>query len=110
MLLDNKPKQHIFNVGNSKAVSVRQWVEMCYKAAGKTAVFNNIYSETDQRKYFCFYDYEYYLDVSKQHMLMPKEKDINRGLEESFMWYKANSDKVNKKPYLDYIDAEFMNL
>ena len=37
-------------------------------------------NDTDQRKYFSFYDYEYYLDVSKQRELMPNEKDLYKGL------------------------------
>ena len=29
-----------------------------------------------------------------------------QGLKESFDWYKNNTDKVNKKPYIDYIENE----
>lgn len=105
ILLMKKPQNHIFNVGNLTAVSIRQWVEMCYSVAGKKAKINNVYGDIDQRKYFSFYNYEYYLDVSKQHELMPDEKDLYKGLEESFMWYRGNSDKVNKKPFFEFIDS-----
>ena len=88
---------------NSDAVSIRQWVEMCYSIVGKSAEFKNIYEDIEQREYFSFYNYEYYLDVSKQHELMPNEKDLYEGLNEAFMWYKDNSDKVNKKPYFEFI-------
>ena len=104
ILLEKRPQNHIFNVGNSDAVSIRQWVEMCYSIVGKTVEFKNVYDDIEQRKYFSFYNYEYYLDVSKQHELMPKEKDLCEGLKEAFMWYKDNSDKVNKKPYFEFID------
>lgn len=104
VLLDKRPRQHIFNVGNSEAISIRRWVEMCYRAAGKEVKIKNVYDDIDQRKYFSFYDYEYYLDVSRQHELMPNEKAFHEGLTEAFMWYKNNSDKVNKKPYLEFID------
>ena len=110
ILLKKKPIQHIFNLGNSERVSVRQWVELCYSVVEKTVKFKNVYDEKDQRKYFSFYDYDYYLDVSKQHELMPKDKDLYNGLEEAFVWYKHNSDKVNKKPYIEYIDATFIGL
>ena len=104
VLLLKKPQQHIFNVGNLKAVSVRRWVEMCYAAVGKEAEIVNVYDDIDQRKYFSFYDYEYYLDVSKQHELMPGEKDLAEGLKEAFAWYQGNSDQVNKKPFFEFID------
>lgn len=50
----------------------------------------------EQRKYFPFYDYEYYLDVIKQHEIMPNEKDILEGLKEAVVWYECNMDKVVK--------------
>lgn len=106
VLLEKKTEQHIYNVGNSKEVSIRKWVEMCYEIVGKTVEFKQVYDDTDQRKYFSFYDYEYYLDVSKQHELMPNEKDMYEGLKEAFMWYRDNSDKVNKKEFIEFIDTQ----
>ena len=102
--MDKSPQQHIYNVGNSEGISIRKWVEMCYQVAGKEVRFKNVYDDIEQRKYFCFYDYEYYLDVSKQHELMADEKSLLEGLREAFVWYKDNSDKVNKKPYFEFID------
>lgn len=104
ILLDKKPKQHIFNVGNSKSISIRKWVELCYEVVGKTVCFKNIYDDIDQRKYFSFYDYEYSLDVSQQHQFMPQEKDLYDGLKESFEWYKDHMNIVDKKPFFDFID------
>lgn len=104
VLLEKKPKHLIYNVGNSEAVSIRKWVEMCYSVVGKTVKFKNIYDDIDQRKYFSFYDYEYYLDVSKQQELLQQEKDLYEGLQEAFAWYKDNSDEVYKKPYFEFID------
>ncbi len=66
ILLEVKPQQHIFNVGNEIAISVREWVELCYNIVGKQVEFVNVYKEIEQRNYFSFYDYEYYLDVSAQ--------------------------------------------
>jgi len=104
ILLEKRPQQHIFNVGNSNAVTIRQWVEMCYRVVGKDVEFENVYADIDQRKYFSFYDYEYCLDVSKQKELMSEEKDMLEGLEEAFRWYKDNLDKVNRKPLVEFID------
>lgn len=104
VLLRRRPGQHIFNVGSRDAVSIRQWVELCYRAAGKQAEFVHVYDEVEQRNYFSFYGYEYYLDVTKQYELLGDVKPLEEGLREAFDWYKDNPDQVNKKPYLEYID------
>lgn len=104
IILDKKPSQHIFNVGNENAISVREWVELCYEVTGNEVSFVNVYDDIEQRNYFSFYNYEYYLDVSKQVELMPETKPLYEGLKEAFEWYKNNTDKVIKKPFFDYID------
>lgn len=104
VLLKDKPMQHIFNVGNKDAISVREWVELCYNIAGKKAEFINVYEDIEQRNYFSFYNYEYVLDVSKQYELMKDVKSLDDGLKEAFTWYINNIDKVNKKPFIEYID------
>lgn len=104
ILLEQKPNQHIFNVGNTETVSIREWVSLCYKIAGKEVEFASVGKEIDQRAYFSFYDYEYCLDVSAQNKLMPETKEFEEGLRESFEWYIGHSDMVNRKPYMEYID------
>ena len=105
ILIDKHPKDHIFNVGNKDIVTIKEWVELCYKAVGKTAVFVSVDKETPQRNYFCFYDYEYVLDVSKQNELMSDTVSLEEGLKEEFEWYKNNLNSVyNRKPYMEYID------
>ena len=103
-ILDNKPSQRIFNVGNKDTVSIREWVELCYKIAGKPLEVIPVHEDIEQRNYFSFYNYEYYLDVSKQEEWMPQVKLLETGLKEAFDWYRSNSDKINKKPFLEYID------
>lgn len=104
VLLEKKPQQHIFNVGNKEAISIREWVKLCYEAAGKEVGFVEVWEEIEQRSYFCFTNYEYYLDASKQYELMRDVKSLKEGLAESLKWYLDNTDKVYKKPYLDYIE------
>lgn len=87
IILEKNPHQKIFNVGNKESISVRE-----------------------QRNYFSFYNYEYYLDVSRQYELMSDVKPLYMGLRESFDWYTANSEKVIKKPFFDYIDKNLRNL
>ena len=108
ILLETKPEEHIFNVGNPQTVSVREWVELCYAVLGKKAEFVNVYEGIEQRNYFSFYNYEYCLDVTKQAALMPHVKPLKEGLCEAFEWYKENPDKMNKKPFFTYIDQNLI--
>lgn len=106
IILDKHPENHIFNVGNRELVTVREWVSLCYKAAGKTPRFVSVDKDIPQRDYFCFYDYEYSLDVSKQSALMPDTVPVEKGLKDEYLWYKNNPDSVyNRKPYMEYIDG-----
>ncbi len=104
ILLEKKPKQHIFNVGNDKMVSIADWVTACYQAAGKTPKLIPVYESVDQRNYFSFYDYEYCLDVSAQKQLMPDTMPLAEGLREAYEWYHTHSDEVRRKDYISYIE------
>lgn len=103
-LLEAHPRQRIFNVGNPDAVTIKEWVTLCYNTVGKTPEFVNVSREVEQRKYFPFYNYEYYLDVEKQSSLMPDTKPLCEGLQESYHWYLENANLVNRKPLMAYID------
>lgn len=105
ILLEQRPDQHIFNVGNTETIIVRDWVTLCYRIAGKPVSFIEVSPDIEQRNYFSFYDYDYRLDVRKQNELMPVTKTLEEGLQESLAWYLENSRKVNRKPFIDYIDA-----
>lgn len=105
-ILKYKPENHIFNVGNRETVSVKDWVDTCYHAVGKTPQYVNVYGDIPQRNYFSFYDYEYYLDVERMYSLMPSTIPLEGGLTESFLWYSQNSDKVQRKPFIEYIDEK----
>ncbi|MCM1284491.1 MAG: NAD-dependent epimerase/dehydratase family protein [Muribaculaceae bacterium] len=102
-LLAEKPKQQIFNVGNRETLSVRDWVKLCYQAAGKEAEFVSVHG-TEQRNYFCFYDYEYCLEVKRQSALMPETKPFQEGIAEAFAWYRNHAGEVKKKDYIEYIE------
>ena len=105
-LLRQKPAQRVFNVGNPETVTVREWVSMCYRAAGKMVDFRQVDRAIGQRQYFCFTDYAYQLDVSAQMALLPDLTLLQDGLDEAFAWYVRYQDAVNKRPYLDFIDRE----
>lgn len=104
IILEKQPKQRIFNVGNPDTVDIKEWASLCYKAVG--AGFNPVFVDGNhaQRSYFCFYDYAYSLDVTKQCELMPDVKPLSDGLRESYEWYISHGDNINKKPYFEYIE------
>lgn len=104
IFLTKRPEQRIYNVGNRDAISIKDWVKLCYDVVGKNVEFINVYEDIEQRSFFSFYNYEYYLDVSMQYELMPDVKPMKEGLKEAFEWYRNNMEKVNKKPFIEYID------
>lgn len=107
ILILKHPNNHIFNVGNKETVTIKEWVEFCYKAADKKVDFVCVSKDIPQRDYFCFYDYEYVLDVTKQNELMPNTVSLYDGLKEEFEWYKNHQDSIyNRKPYIEYIDTK----
>lgn len=107
-IIDRAPSEHILNVGNESAVTIRDWVAMCYACFGKTPEFTYVNSSTEQRKYFCFYDYAYFLDVKKQRGLLSDTISLSDGLKESAAWYAKHMNDVIKKPYLEFIDANMI--
>ena len=104
IILEKKPKNHIFNVGNKETVSIRDWVTDCYAIAGKTPEFVSVSGEIEQRNYFSFYDYEYRLDVTKQYEWMKEVIPVKEGLQDAFEWYVSNKESVITKPYISYIE------
>lgn len=104
VILQKKPEQHIFNVGNPNAVSVREWAALCYRVVGKQARFVHVPKEIEQRKYFCFSDYEYVLDVSEQCEWMKDTRNLQDGLREAFIWYEQHADEVERRPYIAYME------
>lgn len=103
-ILRRPPREHILNVGGPEAVTVREWAEACYGAAGKTPRFIPVGPEHPQRSYFPFLDYAYHLDVTRQQALAPALIPLAEGLAESFAWYTENRALIRRKPLLDYID------
>jgi len=103
ILLEKKPQERIFNVGNPETVSIKEWVKLCYRAVGVPLKTICVGTEHSQRSYFCFHDYEYCLDVSRQQNLMPDTKPLAEGLEESYAWFCNHREEMVRKPYSDYI-------
>lgn len=105
VLLEKRPAQHIYNVGNEDMVSIADWVTLCYQVAGKKAELVPVTKEIEQRKYFSFYNYEYQLDIAKQSRLMNQTIPLQEGLQEAFEWYRGHESEVNRKDYIEFIDT-----
>ena len=104
IIINTKPEDHIMNVGNADALTIREWVDACYACLGKTPEYVNVTADIEQRLYFSFYNYDYYLDATKMQKLLPATKDLNEGLRECAAWYEGNESEVRKKPMIEYID------
>ena len=101
LLLERHPAERVYNVGNPQAVTVREWVTLCYRAAGKEPTFVSVSGEVPQRSYFCFHDYAYYLDVSRMASLMPDTLPLDEGLRRSYKFYRRYPDCIYRRnPYL----------
>ena len=108
IIITDKPEEHILNVGNDDAVTVKEWVEICYECVGKKPEFVNVTADIEQRLYFSFYNYEYYLDVSKMLKLLPSTIDLKDGLSGCALWYDENESEVRKKPMMEFIDKNLV--
>lgn len=104
-ILEKAPTQHVFNCGDPETVTIREWVGMCYAAAGKTPRFVSVDGSVPQRSYFPFLNYAYALDVSAQTQLLPEVTPLSDGLQESYAWYRENRGMIRRKPMIDFIDA-----
>lgn len=109
ILIETKPQEHIFNVGNAESISIKEWVTMCYDCFHKNPEFVKVSKNIEQRNYFSFYDYEYALDVQKQQQLLPDTVPLADGLMECSNWYMDHENEVKKKPYLQYIEEHMQN-
>lgn len=108
ILLEKKPKEQIYNVGNSEIVDINKWVELCYEVLGKKPEIKYVDGSIPQRSYFPFLDYSYVLDVTKQNELMKDTIPLFEGLCESYEWYRNNKNLVRKKPLIDFISENLM--
>lgn len=105
-----KPANRIFNVGNPAPVTAEEWVKCCFEAAGKIPEIELAPREHFARNYFCFYDYDYTLDVTEMLKLMPETKPLKQGVREEYKWYLQNQNAVSKRGYIDYVNKNFCGL
>lgn len=90
----------IYNVGNIKPVTAKEWVFACGEAVGKTPkIIVYDYKRDDRfvRDFFPFFDYDNILDVSKIKSIYPNETAFSFGLQETYKWYLAEQDTLRFK-------------
>lgn len=105
-ILTKNQKEKIFNLGNEECISILDWVRLCYQIVGSNLEIVNVSKDVQQRNYFPFYDYEYYLDVTKQKSILDNTTSLKVGLQKAYQWYKSNKEKVNRKNYFEFIGNE----
>lgn len=105
ILLEKRPEQRVFNVGNPQTVSINEWVTLCYRVLDKEPQMVYIDGTVEQRQYFPFYDYGYVLNVTDMLALMSDVKPLDIGLQESYEWYREHRELVRRKPLMDYIET-----
>lgn len=103
-----RPEQRIINVGNPETVSIAEFVRLCYEVMGVPLRCVHERTGIEQRKYFCFHDYAYRLDVRYQQTLLPLLTPLRTGLMESLVWYQAHPEAVNKHDYIAFIDNNIL--
>ena len=109
-ILEIRPPQHIFNVGEPLPITVSEWVELCYSTVGVSPEFISVPADIPQRSYFPFYDYQYTLDVTEMSRIMPKLKPLHEGLAQSWEWFRENRSLIVRKPLLEFIEKELGGL
>ena len=101
----------IFNVGNKKALTIREWVESCSKVVGKQAKiveYDYIYYNRNERDFFPFFSYDNVLDVSKINEIYSDETDFETGLRNCFEWYSNNVDNISFKENISLNEKEIL--
>lgn len=107
LLNTNLDKISIFNVGNKKAITIKEWIQCCAEVVGKEArIIEYDYKNYNrkERDFFPFFDYDNVLDVSKINKIYNAETDFKIGLKNAFEWYYNNSDTIFLKE--DVIENE----
>ena len=97
-------KESIFNVGNTDAVTSKEWVENCAKVTGKVPEIMEVdYAGLGRnvRDFYPFFDYDNVLDVSKICEMIKRETAFEEGLKRSFAWFLENRENITFKANVD---------
>lgn len=96
---------NVFNVGNKKSVTIKQWVHLCEQAMDKNSEIIEYNYKSDNvsiRDFFPFYDYDNVLDVSKIKSLYPYEEAFAGCLKKAYKWYLENRENILYKENVEH--------
>ena len=106
-VIEEKPETHIMNVGNVEPVTIKDWVTMCYACFDKIPAFVNVSEDIEQRNYFSFYNYEYYLDVQQQNKIYSETISLEDGLKECAEWYVEMDEVISSQEEMERLLKSF---
>ena len=107
----NKDNISIYNVGNNKPVTSREWIESCGLVVGKKPnIIEYDYKKYNrsERDFFPFFNYDNVLDVSKINEIYSEETYFIDGLKNAYEWYCKNKDKIKFKETVDKNEKDIL--
>lgn len=108
---DNTKGINIYNVGNKKALTSKQWVEACAEVVGlKADIIEYDYKKDKRfiRDFFPFYDYDNILDVSPINEIMSHETAFSDGLENAYKWFLKNRHNIEFKQQVETNERDIL--
>ncbi|MGL5084838.1 MAG: NAD-dependent epimerase/dehydratase family protein [Clostridium sp.] len=93
-------KVSIFNVGNKKPVTIKEWIQHCENVVCKKAnivEYDYVKGNRLERDFFPFYDYNNVIKVDKINELYHIETNFEEGLKTCYKWYCDNKEKIEFK-------------
>lgn len=111
LIKSNSINKTIFNVGNKKAISILEWIQLCEKVVGKKATiveYDYKRGGKNERDFFPFFDYDNVLNVDEINKVYNKETNFLKGLEFSYDWYIENKDYIKFKPNISHNEEKIL--
>lgn len=90
-------KTEIFNVGNTKPMTAREWVQACAETVGQAiniVEYDHKALNKNVRDFFPFYDYDNVLDIQKAKSVFSKETSFATGLVIAYHWFCENRTQL----------------
>lgn len=113
LLLSDLYGINIYNVGNKKPVTVKEWIQFCSDVVGKEAQIvsfdykSNGYSVRD---FFPFFDYDNVLNVSEINKIYSQEIPFTDGLKFAFHQFLKDRENIVFKPYVTKNEENILKL
>lgn len=113
LLISDIKGTNIYNVGNKKSVTVKEWIASCAKAVGcdyRIIPFDYNKHGFVERDFFPFFDYDNVLDVTKINKIYNTETPFVDGLKVAFENFKENRKNIVFKPFVTENEKKILNI